>query len=168
MSEKIEIPESRATRWLLFAICFGFVIVSLWIYSTTPDKLITGGAIVLFAIMSILLFRWAMSPGARVTLSDYGIEDRSNGVGLIEWQDIKLVSVGQVKSTVFLDLRLKNEAEYLDRLSSVRRSMAMLGTRMGFSPITIGTQGLKMDAQELVELIEQRRRSASSTRLKSF
>lgn len=157
MNDRIEIPESRKNRWFLFLLSFAFVVFCIWMYASNNDEAAAFSG-VLFAIMSIVLFRWAMSPGARVVLDEYGIEDRTIGVGLIEWQDISGVSIGQVKGIVSINLHVKNEDEYLERLNPFRRYFAKLGVRMGYSAITIGIQGLKITPEELVKMIEERRR----------
>jgi hypothetical protein len=156
MAEKIDIPESRTARWLLFGMAFAFVIAAVWIYLSGVERVVTLGAAIVFAAVAIKLFSWAMSPGARVSITDLGIEDSNNGFGLIEWRDITGVRSAFVEQTEFISITVRNEAEYLARLSPMKRRMTGLGVRMGYSPITIGMFNLKITSQELVEMIEQR------------
>ena len=154
--EKIEIRESRVARWVLFGITLSAAIAMSLIFASSEDKLIVGIAIAVFAVIAIKLITWAMSPGARVSLNDIGIEDTNNGFGLIEWRDIRSASVGRVDESEFISITVRNEAEYLERLSPMKRRMSGLGIKMGYSPIMIAMFNLKIKSLVLHSMIEER------------
>lgn len=154
MSDRIEIPESRWATWLLFVMCVA--LMAACVYGFRERLWLVAVSVALVGWLAYWFFKRAMDARARVILSEIGIEDRNNGFGVIEWRDITSARKGRVDETEFISIAVRNEAEYLARLTPMKRRTSQLGVKMGYSPIMIAMFNLKITSDELHEMIEQR------------
>jgi len=99
-----------------------------------------------------------MDPRPRLVLDDDGLEDRNNGMGVIAWEDIARISDGEANGAVFINLFVRNEEEYLSRVSNLKRKTLQLNKKLGYSSITIAMAGIKLGADELMRMIRARMR----------
>jgi hypothetical protein len=154
MAEHIEIPESKSTKWVLFGISLLFTFAGLWLSRT--EQLLGLLCAIFFGYMSSVWLRKVMDPRARVTLTHDGIEDRNNGFGLVAWSDIDLAYLNKIEGTEFISIRVHNEDDYLQRLSTFKRRTSKLNRALGHPPISISLVGLKIKGEELLTMIQKR------------
>jgi hypothetical protein len=153
--ERIEIPQGKFVYWMILAFALGFIFFGIYLYQETP---MLGGVLILFAcFIGVKIFRLIMDPRPRLVLDHEGVEDRNNGMGLIAWGDITRTSIDISNGQEFINLFVRNEDEYLSRVSKMKRATLKLNKSLGFSPITIAMSGIKMPASELLALINSRR-----------
>jgi hypothetical protein len=63
-------------------------------------------------------------------------------IGVISWDDIRSLSVRQVKSGKFLCIELVDREKYLSRLPRWKRTVTAANEAMGLSALTINFIGL--------------------------
>ena len=159
MADIIEIPEQRANRWLLFGGSLAFVASGLAIMAVMDGvvaKLIGAACVLFFGLTAVVWFRQAMDPRPRVVLTPTGVEDRSQGMGEIEWRDIESFSISEVQQQQFINIAVRDREKYFQRMSSLRRGSARLNMKMGYSGIAIPLVGLKISADDLLMLLKER------------
>ena len=104
--------------------------------------------VVFFALCLVPIVRQLLRRGPTVVIDDSGVLDRRWGIGSIPWPDISSVSLTQVKRQRFISLWLRNEDEYLSRVSPWRQKLAEANRMMGFSPFCIAFTGLTPGLEE--------------------
>jgi len=171
--EKIEIPLSKTKMTMTFLGSLIFVGVGIW-FLVNPPKinnpivgnptiiLIIGIALVLFfGLVSITIFRKFSDKKAGLIISEKGIMDNSSGVsaGLIIWTDVEEIKVSQVMSQKFLMFIVKNPQEYIDKVSNpIKRNTMKINYKSYGSPISISANVLKIDFDDLKQLLEEKMR----------
>ncbi len=71
-----------------------------------------------------------------------GIHSFAMEYGTIPWSEIHSISVGTVNGQTFLSVHVENPEPFLQRLPQVRQALARSNMAIGFSPISIGLQGM--------------------------
>lgn len=95
--------------------------------------------------LPVMFFR----SGPQVVINDEGIEDRRMKIGVIRWEDIRLLSLGSVKSAKFLCVDLSDPETYLSRLPRLGRWLAAANEALGFPALAIGFSGLTPGLKEV-------------------
>ena len=92
-----------------------------------------------------------------LVLSPDGINDNSSGVsaGLIPWSEIVSINITSLHSQKFLTFIVENPEKYAEQGSYLKRKMDAANLKYFDSPIQISSNALKMDFQELTEIVNQ-------------
>lgn len=115
-----------------------------------------------FIALPVMFFR----TGPQIVINDEGIEDRRLKIGVIQWGDIRSLSIGSVNSAKFLCVGLSDPERYLNRLPRWRRSLTAAVEALGFPALTISFSGLSPGLKEVWAYLHARdsRRYASEPR----
>ena len=95
------------------------------------------------------------SPG--LVINEIGITDNSSALsaGLIPWSEITGFSVQTIHRQKLLHIHIKNPQRYVASCGPIKRLMINSGQRMGYSPIAISSNSLKIRFDDLVSLLER-------------
>lgn len=169
---KIEIPLSKTK--LLFGISGSilFVALGIWLFTHANDfqrslQLLRNPTIIKgVGIASILFFGAICIYGIKkmfdktigLTIDENGIFDNTNAssVGLIKWTDIKEIKTEQVASTKFLLIYTANPDYYLEKVRGFKRKLMEGNNRMYGTPLSITSNTLKCNFNDLEKLIAER------------
>ena len=110
-------------------------------------------AIVFFGVGTVVGLVQGLRRGPRLTLDARGVHDRSLGVGVIAWEDIRGVAPYRVARQPFVALYLHEPAKYLARASLVKRLLARLNAGSGLPPFSVNLAGVDADPMQVAELI---------------
>ena len=167
---KIEIPLSKKKISLLLIGGIVFVISGI-LFLITPDTFISPifrnhqiirivgiVAILFFGSIGLTLSRKLFDKTIGLTIDENGITDNTNAssVGLIDWRDIIEIKTKQVMSTKFLLIFTNNPDKYLDRVNGFKRKLLIGNMKMSGTPISITSNTLKYNFEELDRLIKNR------------
>ncbi|MGE0088532.1 MAG: STM3941 family protein [Bacteroidales bacterium] len=166
---KIEIPLSKKKISLLFTGATAFVIFGT-LFLITPDTFtspifrnnqtirVVGIVVVLFfGVVGISVYRKLIDTKIGLTIDENGITDNSNAssVGLIEWADIIEVKSSRVMSTKFLLVFTDKPDKYINRTNGFKRTLLKGNIKTYGTPISITSNTLKYDFEELESLIKK-------------
>jgi hypothetical protein len=167
---RIEIPLSKSKILLLLFGAFGFVVFGV-LFIVNPDKYISPimpspDFIRIVGFASVLFFGAALFYGMKkmfdntvgLVIDETGITDNSNAssTGLIKWVDITEIRTEQVASTKFLLIYTNNPEEYLDKAKGFKRKLMQGNNKMYETPLSITSNSLKCDFNELENLLSDR------------
>jgi hypothetical protein len=164
--KEIQIKLSRV-KIIFFTVCsLAFVAVGIlmWTSSGTEARymeifmriicLLDFGFFGLCGMYGLLKL-FDKKPG--LIINDDGIFDNSSAFSgyLIKWRDITAIEIGQVRSTKFLLIFVKNPKYYLNQINKfksfwIRRDEKEYGT-----PLSISTLSLKYNTDKLFEIIKK-------------
>lgn len=94
--------------------------------------------------------------GPVLRLTAEGFTDVRTAFGVIPWSAVRDVWIGRVYGQPMISIDLFDPEPFLARLSPFARQVALSNRAMGFSPVTLGTVGLSVPADELVDAIRRR------------
>ncbi len=172
MNNKIEIPLSKNKIIFLTIISFLFVIAGIWLFvnaknfqSNSLQLLRNPVVIKITGITGILFFGTAGIYGVKklfdkkpgLIIDQNGITDNSNAssIELIEWKNITNIQTGQVMSTKFLLIKVKNLEEYIEKSKNgLKTKLMKANLRTYGTPITITSNTLKYNFNQLKNLIQ--------------
>lgn len=168
MSNRIEVKLSRKKVIFLFIAGVVFVIFG-FLGAIKPESFVspifknpviirgTGIAgVFFFGIGIIFITRKLFDKKPGLIIDQRGITNNTNvtSSGLIEWEDITGIDIKQVLATKFLILHTNRPEKYIDRTKNVIAKKAMYMNNKAYdSPITIISNSLKIDFNELEKLI---------------
>jgi hypothetical protein len=165
---KIEIPLSKTKLLLGLGGSALFVVLGLYFLTTMADQQTSFNPAILkgVGIASILFFGGTGIYGIKkmfdktigLTIDENGIFDNTNAssVGLIKWTDITAIKTEQVASTIFLLIYTANPNFYLDKEKGVKRRLLEGNNRMYGTPLSITSNTLKYNFNELEKIINDR------------
>lgn len=158
-----------ATRKYLVALLgsLAFVVAGILVLlaqapEESPRTLAILGAwlcIIVFGGGALVFVSRLMDPRPRVVVDSRGILDRTLGVGLIPWSDIKAAYRSSIGSQDAILLELRDPETYLARLSPSRRAMRALAAEkdvLGFTPLSVNLSWVDANSQEVLKLILKR------------
>lgn len=155
-------PAKEKTLLLLFfvIICaFLFTFLSIASYYTVDSP----SAVILLFISLTLLALWfvsvlgeiILSKEPVVTIDHQGIYlNKTNGLGLISWEDIDCIQPYQVKSNHLVGITVMNINKYLTRLNDLDRKNVMVNLHSGFPPFYISLDKIK-NSDQLLKYISE-------------
>lgn len=168
MSSRIEVKLSKKKLILLFIAGVVFVIFGL-LGAKRPEDFVSPifrdpeiirisgiAGVCFFGIGIVFIARKLFDSKPGLKIDEYGITDNTNAtsIGLIEWEDITGIEKKQVMSNWFLILHTNRPEKYIDRAKNVIAKKAMdMNNKTYGSPITIISNSLKIDFNELEKLI---------------
>ena len=169
MSNKIEIPLSKAKLFFGLAGSLLFVILGIWLITNAHNigeesmlsnpmtrKAIGVMNIIFFGATGIIGLKKLFDKSPGLTIDENGIIDNSHGgsLGLIEWSDIKEISTQGMMGTKFLLLHVYNPDKYIDRAQGrVKKKVAQANMKMYGTPFSIVSNTLKYDFGKLEALV---------------
>jgi hypothetical protein len=170
---RVEIPLSKKRIILILLGSLAFVAAGIWFVvkpatfsdsgplrgSTVVVTVVGVAAILFFGLCAVYAMRKLPDNKPGLVIDASGITDNSGGVsaGLVLWTDINGLSVITVQKQKFILLHVKNPNDYIERQTGlIKRKMMQMNFKMYGSPLTIGANGLKIDFDELLKLIEER------------
>jgi hypothetical protein len=179
MSSKIEIPLSKTKTVLpiLFLGILGICGISAFLSPESfvtkvskydsPESIRTIGiaaAGLSFVLIIVFAKKW-FSKKAGLIIDEHGITDISNATytELVEWKDItgiKKVKNGPIKTIV---LMTDKPEKYLDKAKKMSRPTMQKALRFHGSPIVLASSRLKINYDDLVELLSTEFEKANHT-----
>jgi hypothetical protein len=149
--EKLILKNSRWKYMLLLFGCVGFVVGGIWM---VIEGKMFGWAAILFFGSGIPIFIWQIADSRpRLIIDEYGVIDRTLGVGRIAWSDIQAAYVRSISGNDFICLELNNSEKYSQKLSKVKRAMATANRNLGFTDFSLNLSGIDSKTDEIFELI---------------
>lgn len=163
----IPLSKSKLIKHFIGSLLFvfaGFLFITnpFWfIKSDNPlmIKMIGYASIVFFGVCALFISQKLFDKKPGLVIDEEGITDNSSGVsaGKILWKDIKDISVQEVANQKFIMLEMKNPEFYLQREKNpIKKGMMELNYKLYQTPINISINGLKIDFEELNELISEK------------
>lgn len=148
---------------------------SFWLYRAFGGAVMASGGVAMlrqgglgtplgwFGLAAVLFFGAATvvglvqgtRRGPRLTLDAQGVHDRSLGVGVIAWEDIRSAVPYGVARQPFIALHLRDTDKYLARASLVKRLLARLNAGSGLPPFSVNLAGVDADPMEVAEMIAE-------------
>ena len=148
---QIVIGSSRRQLVLLLVVSLAFVVTGV---AMIFDGKWFGLLAVLFFGACAAVFMWQLlQTRPRLTIDERGIEDRTLGVGRIEWRDIRAAALNSISGNAFISLELNDTEKYLQRLSAVRRQIAKANRAIGFSEFNVNLAHLEITPHEAFDLL---------------
>ena len=94
---------------------------------------------VFFSICTFFILKVKFKNRNILVINNEGITDNSTALalGFIPWSDVKYMRIGFVGSQKFIDVGIRNEALYLERLNRWQRKVIKINQKMGFSMVAI-------------------------------
>lgn len=164
INQKIEIPTSKKKAILLILGCLMFVIGCIWMW-TKAESQTTYSSIFLqiISIIGISFFGIGLVFGPRklfdrkpgLIISDQGIQNNSSiffGY-FISWSNIIKFEISQVKSTKLILIIVNNPEEIIGKAGYFKQKILRYSMRENGAPYLIGSGTLKIDFDELYELL---------------
>jgi hypothetical protein len=111
------------------------------------------GVAIIFAV--VLCVRVLLRSGPQVVFNDNGIEDRRQALGVIEWSDIRRVSIRAMHGAEFLSIDVENPEKYLSRLSWWCRWGSRSLVRQGYPAIAISFTLMDRSLEQVIEFIRR-------------
>ena len=171
MNKEIKIPLSKNKIILLLLGTVIFVLLGFWlaidpenfkvsVFQYRSAELIRVVGIIgiaFFGVCSYFIFKKVFDKKYGLIIDKNGITDNSNAtsVGLVKWADIIGIRVLEVVNQKFVMIDVSNPEYYIELKKSGIGKMAMKAnyTKYG-SPISITANSLKVDFNEMKEIIE--------------
>ncbi len=175
--EVIEIPLSKTKMTLSFLGSLMFVGLGLWLLTNLPKRniglfcnptviFIAGlAALIFFGLIAVIIFRKLIAKKPGLTVNRKGITDNSSGVsaGLIPWADIQEIKISKVMNQKFLMLIVKNPEYYLNKVTNpLKRSVMKMNYKTYGSPISISSNALQTNFEDLYKLLIEKRNEYKS------
>ncbi len=178
---KIEIPLSNTKILLLLLAGVAFVIIgALFIidpeefvspFKRSPEMIRIGGiaSVLFFGPASIYAFLKLIDTKMGLSVDEVGIYDNTNAtsVGLIKWTDITEIKTGQVASTKYLLILIHNPVDYINRMKGFQRKISEANNKIYGTPLSISSNTLKYDFNDLERLLKERFSEHCQKRLNS-
>lgn len=165
---RISIPLSKKKSFfiLIASVCFvlfGWLMVlnpeyftSVFFRSLIMIKIVGISSIGFFGLCFVFIIKKLVDKRPGLIIDEYGIINNTTiaSFGLIKWQEITRIAVGQVASTKFLILHTNNPFKFINMNKSFfeKRSVSM-NYRIYGSPISIVSNSLKISFSDLEALI---------------
>ena len=146
---------------------FVFVAISTLMLSRTgtpgqPGAWLGIAGLLFFGTALVVCLIQGFRRGPRLTLDAVGVHDRTLGVGVIAWSDIRQAGLYWIANQPFISLRLQDAAKYVERASGIRRLLIHLNGGTRAPQLQLNLAGLDADPTQVLELMTQMRRSAAA------
>ncbi|MHB0756945.1 STM3941 family protein [Polaribacter sp. M15] len=175
MKEKIEIPKSKKK---IIWIILGSILLTIGSYrmfiEPEPTLIYRRGGyfmkikseeiikilgllgIIFFGIINALGIKKLFEKKAGIIINKKGIIDNSSffKIGLIEWENIISIKKRSVNSIDFLQIIVKNPEFYIKKNNILSKLIMKLNLKLYETPINFSSNSIKMNFQELEDLIQ--------------
>lgn len=140
--QRTDIDVSPTSK--LLAICGAFLCIAALSVTGTQQGLmafIGGVGALFFGLVTYLLAPALFRSGPALVIDDEGVTDRTPllGVGLIPWEEIEEVAVGQSSGRTYLFLTVPDVEQYLAQIGAIRRFVAKLHPVPSSLPIDLAS-----------------------------
>ena len=163
------VVKNSIAKYILFSLLsLIFVAAGIFILSTGNElrgKIIGWSCIIFFGLCLLVFLRQIFDHRPRIIIDKNGIYDRTLGVGIIEWNDIKNAYLNSIMGNKFISLVLNNTEKYLQKTSKTKAKLAQYNSTLGFETININLSGTNKKADEIFDLIIKQ---LSSVRIKNL
>jgi len=112
-----------------------------------------------FVAFPVMLFRTT----PQVIVDEEGIEDRRQKIGVIQWEDIRSLSIGSMNSAKFLRVEVSDPTKYLSRLPKWTRPLTAANKALKLPALTIGFSGLSPGLKEVWAYMQARDQTLCET-----
>jgi hypothetical protein len=92
---------------------------------------------IFFGACTIVGIVRSFRPPSTLVIDTEGIDDSRVGAGNVKWDDIKSVSIREVKSRPFICVELYDEQPYLAKLPAYRRALVSANHAIGFPMVCL-------------------------------
>ena len=170
-SAQIEIPLSKGKTILMLAGATAFVLIGIWFLVKPPEienavfgqpifLRCTGAiAFLFFGWIALVLVKKISGSPIGLIINDEGILDNSGGVpaGQIPWKDIREITLLKVANQRFIMIVVNNPEDYIKLQNNfIRRKTMEINYKSYGSPISISSNTLKYDLDELFHLLQEK------------
>jgi len=160
------IPLSKTKIVLLTLGSLTFVLASVWMWTLggteiTMDtlfyKIVSLSGILFFGMTGIYGLTKLFDNKPGLIINQQGLIDNSSAVSgkLIKWSDIEGFEISQIQSTKFILIFVRNPQHYMDQASYLGRFWMKMNYKTYGTPLSISSNSLKCNFDELVVLIEK-------------
>ncbi|WP_118974342.1 STM3941 family protein [Taibaiella koreensis] len=142
-------------------------LVSLFRRNAEMIRLFSLAALLFFGLCWVYAIRKLFDKKPGLIIDQYGITNNTNAVhtGLIVWDDIVKIERREVAGTRFLIVYISNPDRYIKEIKdAILKRAAIMSLKTYGSPVSITANALKMDFDDLEQLITsvfERRKSLS-------
>lgn len=176
-NEKIEIPLSKTKLSLMLLGSIAFVVGGIWMvanpnvfatsYRPTNPAFVFGVglvSIIFFGVCLVNIVKKLFDCVPGLVITENGIYDNSGAVsvGLILWNDILELRTANVFRQKFIIVIVNNPEQYINAQT---RPLNKMGLRRNYrscgSPISISANALKINFDELYQLLESELKNRS-------
>ncbi len=166
LKKETVIPLSKTKIVLLTLGSLVFVAGGAWMWTfggpeITMDtlfyKIISLAAVLFFGMTGIYGLTKLFDNKPGLVINQQGLIDNSSAVSgkLIKWSDIEGLEISQIQSTKFILIFVHNPQHYIDQASYVGRFWMKMNHKTYGTPLSISSNSLKCNFDELVVLIEK-------------
>lgn len=171
ISGKTQIPFSKNKLTLLFIGSLAFVAIGID-FLTSPHKyaetatrqtsiyviIIVGlAAVLFFGTCAIMIFYKFFDKNPGLIIDDQGIKINSGFKDYIEWADIERFDVKQIARTRLIIVFLKDPDVHIQKEKNIfKRKLMMWNYKTSGSPVSISSNGLKCNFDELYTFLTVR------------
>jgi hypothetical protein len=168
----IELSKTKIVLFLLGASAF--VALGIWMFSLddasirsqrrASDPTFVHGlglaAIVFFGICGLYALKKLFDGRPGLVFNNSGIVDNASSVsaGFIPWSEVVGAEIFEIQKQKLLIIKVRDPQEYIDRGSSLRRTLNKANYKMVGSPISISANTLAIKFSELASLFDQYQR----------
>jgi len=165
-NQTIEIPTSKKKTFLIILGCLMFVIICIWLwtradnqtsYSPINLKIVSIVGIAFFGLGLVLGPKKLFDKRPGLIIDDKGIQINLSVFSgrFITWTNITKFEITQIKSTRIILIFIDNADEVIRNESKLNRIVMHFSMREYSTPFSIGSGTLKIDFDELYELLTE-------------
>ena len=168
LSRPVDFGVKRSFWLLRGAGSVVFVLLAILMLSRSdtpgqPGAWLGLAALLFFGTALIVCLVQGFRRGPRLTLDAAGVHDRTLGVGVIAWADIRQAGLYWIANQPFISLRVHDAAKYVERASAVRRLLIRLNGGTGAPQLQLNLAGLDANPAHVLDLMMELRRNATAT-----
>ncbi len=171
MDETIIIKKSGKGVFLVICIILGMTLLSVFLLfadlmeSPLPQivlRVFAAFSILLYTFCNIFIIKKALSGKPLLTVTSDGILENSTvlSFGFIPWCDIEYIYLDSMMNNVFIEVLLKNQEAYIEKLSGVKKWLARWNLKLGHQPISISLSPSGVSPQDLIGELQRRHMAA--------
>ena len=108
-----------------------------------------------FTVGFFNLLKQLFSSGPLIVIDHQGINDKRTRMGVISWDDILSISVGEIRGVKLISIRSSNPQKYLNKVSFFTSFASSFNKSLGFSEITISPTCLTHSTDQILLFIKK-------------
>ncbi len=171
MKQDVCVEFNKRNMWFIllasvvFQVIGAFLIINVYgfkislLNNSTFELLLGLVCFVFFSLCSWLIYRKLKSKELALWISSEGLEDNASGVsaGFIAWSEVKGFKTFGINQERFIAVLLHSPDDYIDLVQNPIKKMTIkMNYKLYGSPVTIPEKMLKIDFDELVQLLQDR------------
>lgn len=155
-ARQIVVHPPRAFARVTLVCCLILIGVGIYLRVIGEDELVAWGVIALSGGTGFLFAPKALDWRPRLVIDDAGVLDRTLGIGLIRWDEVRGTALDFVDGKEFVCLQVQNPEKSDSNVPAGRRKLAAANRDAGFAEVTLDLSGVSMATEDVVALIQQR------------